>query len=500
MGLIDNFDRPKWELQEWAFHGASITPLLTPGDQRAFRCEPRKKFRFSTSFRMTEELSPASQYQMRWQLDPAVASQMWSGKEKDHNWYAVTNGDQVEFQIDERAQIPTRVHLKREILNGQEHQSEIEWELWALPAPAPAPAGLLIYGDQAHRELKKLFPGATQFPMGQAIPTTASAVVTCALSDCVMEYLDKGGRVLHLTSGLRGSFRTEGTWFGRGTVWAPLQPKAFFDKCSREMLSYLQLFELGGTDVIRGEKLWDQVEPLLAFLETHDLERVRPNLLLFLAGVGKGRLMVSCLRHEGGQEQNYAGLWLARELVSYLIQGPGPTRALSCEVCEALRTGLSAEVRKVEGAWQFRKDPKATGADQAWFSTDFDDSQWAQVSPRSVQEGEIWNSYDGWGWYRKRVEIPDNWKGRRVRLVFDSVDDMYELYVNGRRAGGHGKRDRSESSFLKRTWVDVSSFLRFDRTNLVTVRVYDWTGSGGLNGEVWFTTGPVDQGLDLLRR
>ncbi len=315
-----------------------------------------------------------------------------------------------------------------------------------------------------------------------------------------MEYLEKGGRVFHLTSGLRGSFRTEGTWFGRGTAWAPPKPRAFFARCPREMLSYLQLFELGGTDLIRGEKLWNQVEPLLAFLETHDLKRVRPNLLLFITGVGKGRLAVSCLRHEGGQEHNYAGLWLARELVSYLIQGPQPTRILSSEVCEALRTGLTAEVLKVGGTWHFRKDPKAIGVDQAWFGTDFDESQWVQISSRSAQEGEIWNSYDGWGWYRKRVEIPDNWKGRRVRLVFDSVDDMYELYVNGRRAGGHGKRDRSESSFLKRTWVDVGSFLRVDRTNQITVRVYDWTGSGGLNGEVWFTTGPVDQGLDLLRR
>jgi hypothetical protein len=175
-----------------------------------------------------------------------------------------------------------------------------------------------------------------------------------------MVYLEQGGRVLHLTSGLRGSLRTEDTWFGRGTAWAPPTPKAFFDRCPGKMLSYLQLFELGGADVIRGETLWNDVEPLLAFLETHDLDHVRPNLLLFLTGVGKGRLAVSCLRHQGGETLNYAGLWLARELMAYLMHGPEPTRALSLEVCEALRTGLTAEVLKVENA------AVSKGCDHGW--------------------------------------------------------------------------------------------------------------------------------------
>jgi hypothetical protein len=85
------------------------------------------------------------------------------------------------------------------------------------------------------------------------------------------------------------------------------------------------------------------------------------------------------------------------------------------------------------------------GVDQAWFDLNTDDSAWLQVTPRSVQEGDIWNSYDGWGWYRKAIEIPEHWKDTQVRLVFESVDDMYELYVNGRRAGGYGQMDRSES-------------------------------------------------------
>ncbi len=500
MGLIDNADRPKWEVEAWGFHGSLMTAVRTPGDQRAFLGTLGGTFRFTPSVRVTDAWNSADHGQITWRLGPAEASSVPSDGPPGLAPHADNRGVPLAFQLRDPVQKPTPLYLTREIPAAQPHQTEISWELWALPEPAKVPAGLVLYGNDPDRTLERLFPGAARLAEAQPIQASTPAVVTRALCASVMAYLDSGGHVLHLTSGLRGSWRTEDLWFGRGTAWAPPVPRAFFDRCPGEMLSYLQLFELGGTDVIRGESLWNQVDPLLSFLETHDLERVRPNLLLFQTRVGKGRLAVSCLRHEAVGRQNHAGLWLARELVQYLIQGPAPTRALSRDVREALRTGLVAEILKVEDTWLFRKDSKATGLEQAWFDTGLDESQWSPIMPRSAQEGEIWNRYDGWGWYRKSVEIPGHWKGRRIRLVFDSVDDMYELYVNGHRAGGHGHMDQSESSFLKRTWQDVGPLLAAGQTNQITVRLYDWTGSGGLNGEVWFTTGPVDPGLDLLCR
>lgn len=488
MGLIDNFDRPKWSVKDWAFHGAAMTSLNTAGDQRAFRCTPDTPLRIKPSVRLTGERKYSPRQRTTWHLDSVKNSQK------------SLEDDAIQFDFTEQVETPTPVKLTRTQKNTARNRRDIAWEMWALPDPSPIPSDLIVYGDQPDEGLESLFPSATELATGKPIPASTSAVVTYALSEPVIAYLEQGGRVLHLTSAQRGSLRTESLWFGRGTAWAPPVPQAFFDRCPRQMLSTLQLFELGGTDVMRGETLWDQVDPLLTFLETHDLERVRPNLLLFVTGVGRGRLAVSCLRHEGGQTDNYAGLWLARELVSYLIEGSAPTRALSKELSEAIVSGLTAEVQDVEGPWQFRKDPKAVGVEKAWFRTDTDTTGWSQLTPRSAEEGDIWNRYDGWGWCRKAIDIPEHWQGRRVHLVFDSVDDMYELHVNGKKAGAYGKMDRSESSFLKRTWQDVSSVLRYGESNQITVRVYDWVGSGGLNGDIWFTTGPADPELDLIHR
>ena len=85
---------------------------------------------------------------------------------------------------------------------------------------------------------------------------------------------------------------------------------------------------------------------------------------------------------------------------------------------------------------------------ERWFDPALDDSRWLSLVARSAAEGKIWNSFDGWGWYRRKLKVPAAWRGRCIRIVFDSVDDMYELYVNGRLAGGYGRMDRSASSFL----------------------------------------------------
>ena len=60
--------------------------------------------------------------------------------------------------------------------------------------------------------------------------------------------------------------------------------------------------------------------------------------------------------------------------------------------------------------------------------------------------------------------------------------------------------DRSESSFLKRTWVDITDHIRCGADNVLSLQVYDWVGAGGLSGKVWLTTGPVGENMELLRR
>jgi hypothetical protein len=198
MGLIDNADQPKWDASSWAFHSALMTPLLTPGDQRAFRCVPEAKLQFDSRLRITEGSGAANRCQVTWQLGPA-ASRICMEKEIDQTLGPDGGGNPAVFHVREHLQKPTRVTLTREISKTQTSESRVEWEFWALPDPAPVPSGLVIYGDPGDRELDRLFSGAARLAQGQAVPASTPAIVTCALSEPVMVYLEQGGRVLHLT-------------------------------------------------------------------------------------------------------------------------------------------------------------------------------------------------------------------------------------------------------------------------------------------------------------
>lgn len=480
MGLLDYSGRPKWSTDTWRFHGPLMTPVNPVGDQRGFRAGAELTFEFC--LRVTPEADLSGPVDIQWSLG-------------EHQAGTQHEAAPIELKLPTSVERPERLHVKRAM--GRE--DEISWELWALPEPAPAPEGLLICGD-ADGLLQRLFPQAAVLEPDQEVTQDTDVVVTRVMSRAILDYLRAGGRVLHLTSNQSGSFKDAGTWFLRGTAWTPREPQAFFECCPGAMLSYLQLFELGGNSVIRGEVLWEQVDPLLAFIETHDLTVVRPNLLLFQTGVGEGRLIVSCLRHQGGRATNYSGLWLARQLVAHLRTGPAPTRALDTETTALLYDNLDTETVDLDSVWRFTTDPNDLGVAAGFYETGFDDSLWQTLETRSEAEGAIWSRYDGWGWYRQTVAVPAAWRGKRVRLVFDNVDDMYRLYVNGVLAGGYGRIDRSESSFLKRTWVDVSAQVQCGADNLLVVRVHDWVGAGGLSGKVWLTTGPVEARLELLRR
>lgn len=72
----------------------------------------------------------------------------------------------------------------------------------------------------------------------------------------------------------------------------------------------------------------------------------------------------------------------------------------------------------------------------------------------SSEDGEGWNPvhlphsfsmpyfmsnsfYAGEGGYRKTLEVPKSWDGKKVFLDFEGVFQIAEVYVNGKRAGGH---------------------------------------------------------------
>jgi beta-galactosidase len=113
------------------------------------------------------------------------------------------------------------------------------------------------------------------------------------------------------------------------------------------------------------------------------------------------------------------------------------------------RTTLS-----LDGAWEFAVDPQRTGEAEAWFKpgTKWPAQSLIQVPgcweaqgiggpglSRTVTPEQsiraIGGSYKGAAWYRKKVEIPASWAGRRLWLKIGGVNSQGWFWVNGTYLG-----------------------------------------------------------------
>jgi len=67
-------------------------------------------------------------------------------------------------------------------------------------------------------------------------------------------------------------------------------------------------------------------------------------------------------------------------------------------------------------------------------------------------------------WYRKDFSVPDSFAGKRVRLVFDGVDQDCEIWLNGKRLGRN-------SGMFRRFGFDVAALLQPGKPNRLAVKI-----------------------------
>ena len=118
--------------------------------------------------------------------------------------------------------------------------------------------------------------------------------------------------------------------------------------------------------------------------------------------------------------------------------------------------------------------------------TSFDDSSWKDAEINEEQPPYE----DRYILYRRWVEIPASWKGKRAKILFGGVDDNAVVYLNGKKVGEHEGWDQPFG-------VDVTDSLKASGKNLIAVLCDNSAGGeGGIYGYVSVTL--VDE-LEKLR-
>ncbi|MGB6975664.1 MAG: PP2C family protein-serine/threonine phosphatase [Terracidiphilus sp.] len=97
--------------------------------------------------------------------------------------------------------------------------------------------------------------------------------------------------------------------------------------------------------------------------------------------------------------------------------------------------GLGKGAAPLAGPWQFH-----TGDNPQWASPTFDDFFWLQLSANKTWGAQNHDSYTGYAWYRMHIKVdPAPGASPQMALLIPAVDDVYQVYWNGKEIGHLGR-------------------------------------------------------------
>ena len=134
------------------------------------------------------------------------------------------------------------------------------------------------------------------------------------------------------------------------------------------------------------------------------------------------------------------------------------------------------------GRWLFQK-----GDDLAWKEPACDDAAWQPVDlPDYWEAHSNYNEDNVYGWFRRRITIPTELRGKDFMLAVGKVDDVDETFFNGHKIGGLGTfpPDYASAYLEPRIYRVPREFVNEDGENVVAVRVFDGPYYGGIYDEI----------------
>jgi len=130
------------------------------------------------------------------------------------------------------------------------------------------------------------------------------------------------------------------------------------------------------------------------------------------------------------------------------------------------------------GTWKFK-----IGDNPEWKYNNLNDGKWVDIIVPGYWENQGFPDYDGFAWYRKSVFIPEKYSKDKLILVLGKIDDLDEVYVNGKLVGSTGNMNAGDLGdyYMKlRGYYLSAENLKYGEINLIAVRVYDGFRDGGI--------------------
>lgn len=122
----------------------------------------------------------------------------------------------------------------------------------------------------------------------------------------------------------------------------------------------------------------------------------------------------------------------------------------------------------LNGEWQFQIDSKFEGKQNKLYESDarLSDKIIVPFAPESKLSGVGNTNHMDAVWYKRTVEIPNNWAGKKIMLNFGAVDFLCEVWIDGVYVNSH---EGGTSSFA----FDVTPFVKAGQEAEITVYAED---------------------------
>jgi sialate O-acetylesterase len=125
------------------------------------------------------------------------------------------------------------------------------------------------------------------------------------------------------------------------------------------------------------------------------------------------------------------------------------------------------------------ENPENIGFSEGWMNTDFDDSDWGELScPAEWSSLEEIGMLEGVVWMRTGIRIPDNWIGKTLNLEMGPVDEMDITYINGVEVG----TSRIINNWNVPRYYQVPATLVSSGELQLAIRIVNTSGEGGIFG------------------
>lgn len=135
--------------------------------------------------------------------------------------------------------------------------------------------------------------------------------------------------------------------------------------------------------------------------------------------------------------------------------------------------------------WKFH-----TGDDPQWSEPDFNAGSWETIHAGSPWELQGYADYNGFAWYRTKVNIPSSLKKESylqgdLKIDLGKIDDGDQVFLNGKLIGQNAEQG---GTIQEGPWQSERVYelppddpaIHWDQENVIAVRVFDHSGNGGM--------------------